>query len=78
MVYLCFIYEYIITLYFAIWMQSFGNYDSQNFSITGALFNTIFFTIFWVMMVWSHIESVRTKAGYLPKNKETLAEELTP
>ncbi len=28
MVYLCFIYEYIITLYFAIWMQSLGNYDT--------------------------------------------------
>lgn len=28
------------------------------------------------MMVWSHLQAVRTKAGYLPKDKEQLTEEL--
>lgn len=41
-----------------------------------AVLNTVFFTFLWVMMIWSHWQAVRTKAGYMPLDKETLMEDL--
>lgn len=67
-----------MTMYFGIWNQSFGDYALTNFSTTGAIINSCFFSFFWVMMIWSHLEAVRTKAGYMPFDKETLTEELIP
>lgn len=78
-VYLLFIFEYFMTVYFGIWHQSFG-LDSTNYDLktVGSIFNTIFFSFFWLMMMWSHVVTVRTKAGYLPKEKEQLQENLFP
>lgn len=72
-VYILFVYEYFMTMYFAIWHQSFNLDDKeQYFSQAGAWANTIVFTFFWTMMMWSHYVTVITKAGYLPKEKEQL------
>jgi hypothetical protein len=78
-VYLLFVWDYFMTLYFGIWHQSFNLADTeQSYSIVGAILNTLFFSFFWVMMMWSHFVTVITKAGYLPKEKEQLKEELFP
>ncbi len=78
MVYILMAYEYFMTVYFGIWRQSFGLYPTPPYSIVFALINTVLFTFFFVMMVWSHIVSVRTEPGYLPEEKEQLQEELIP
>lgn len=67
-----------MTVYFGIWKQSFGLFYNPNYSIVGAVFNTMIFTLFWGLMIWSHFEALRTKPGYVPKEKEMLNEELIP
>ena len=79
LVYVLFVWEYFLTIYFGIWHQSFNLADTQqSFSTVGAILNTIIFTFFWLMMIWSHVVTVKTRAGYLPKEKEQLNEELFP
>ena len=79
LVYVLFVWEYFLTIYFGIWHQSFNLADTQqSFSTVGAIVNTIIFTFFWLMMIWSHVVTVKTRAGYLPKEKEQLNEELFP
>lgn len=60
MVYLLMAYEYFITVYFGIWRQSFGLYPTPSYSVFSAILNTVLFTLFFSMMVWSHYVSVRT------------------
>ena len=67
-----------MTVYFGIWHQSFGLLQDIPYSTAGALFNTLFFTVFWVMMTWSHFVAVKTQAGYLPEGKQLLCGELIP
>lgn len=67
-----------MTVYFGIWHQSFGLLSEISYSSAGAVFNTLFFTMFWVLMVWSHFVAVKTQAGYLPEGKQMLCEELIP
>ena len=49
-----------------------------DYSIFGAVINTICYTFVFAMMVWSHFEATTAKPGYLPKDKEMLLEELIP
>lgn len=67
-VYLLFLYQYSITVYYGIW---FGSFDEN---IPAASANTIIFSIFWILMVSSHIKAVITKAGYIPFDKKILNE----
>lgn len=75
-VYALMLYEFFMTMYFGIWHQSFGVYPAKDFNTGAAVANTIFFTFFWVMMIWSHWQAVRTVPGYMPLDKESLMEEL--
>lgn len=45
---------------------------------TSAIVNTVFFSFFLTMFIWSHIMAAITKGGFAPKNKTKLIEEKIP
>jgi hypothetical protein len=67
-----------MTLYFGTWHYTFGWEINQPLNKQSAIINTVFFSIFWFMMIWSHILAVTTQAGYVPKDKTHLIEERIP
>lgn len=52
-VYILFIFQYVVTVYIGIWKLH--QLDSTDHNPTVLILNTSFFTILWLMMIWSHI-----------------------
>ena len=68
-----------MTMYFGIWHQTFGLSEAvPPANTSAAIANSVIFSLFWAMMVWSHFMTVTTKPGYLPQEKEQLQEEAIP
>ena len=68
-VYLLFAYLYFFTIYFGAWGYTFNKSQNEIFgsSRENAITNTVFFSLCYLMMVWSHIQTMITEAGFLPK-----------
>ena len=75
--YILFAYLYGITLVYGIWHFKFADDHSDRHEVH-AVINTILFSIFFLLMLVSHIQVVFTNPGEMPKDYEKLKEEELP
>lgn len=76
--YILFTYLYGITLVYGIWHFKFTDYNHPYRDETHAIIHTIFFSIFFLLMLWAHISVVITNPGEMPRGYEKLHEEELP
>jgi hypothetical protein len=70
-----FIYQYCVTVLFGVWMFDFTDFSrSQDLDQTAAIINTVVFSLFWALMVWSHLVATSTKPGYIAPDHKQLSE----
>ena len=75
--YILFSYMYGLTLLYGIWDLSEDGSKSAPATF-GAVISTIFYTFFFTMMIISHVMTVMTSPGEMPKDYEKLREESLP
>ena len=68
-----------MTVAFGIWKYDVKvfTYDYQVSTVYASI-DTFFFTLVWLLMIWSHITAVVTKPGYMPKGTKNLDESVFP
>ena len=72
--YVLFSYMYTLTLFYGIWHNWFFTDDGTNQSIAWPIVSTVAFSILFSLMMLSHILSVMTDPGTMPKEYERLYE----
>ena len=74
-VYLVLGYLYFFTVSFGMWGYAFGESPIPlRLSNWGPLVHTFTYSLTFFMMIWSHIQTFKTCAGFLPKGFEMIEE----
>ena len=79
-VYFSLAYVYIFTMYFGTWGYDFGFSSIQSLrqDTVASIIHSFTYTFTFIMMIWSHIQTFKTCAGFLPKGFEMIEEVSAP
>ena len=76
--YILFAYMYCLTTFYGIWDIRKVSEQDHDHSVIWAVFSTLIFTFFFLMMIIAHFKTMRTSPGQMPKNYKQLHEESLP
>ena len=66
-------------MYFGVWGLAFGKSPkSLTQNVVVCIVNSVLYSFTFVMMLWSHIQTFKTCAGFLPKGYEMIEETDAP